>query len=573
MFHQATEGWVLKSHFLWGALALAFLNSTALAQVNVPATAQPGRAPEQLQPQQVQPSVDLSVPNGIPAAPAPAGSNQVKFLLKTLTVQHVTVYKPADLEPIYRPYLGKEITLQDLYNIAAALTDKYRRDGYILSQVQVPTQDIKDGNVVLEAREGFIGRVRVQTAPGLEKLAGASSLRHSAQRLEGMKPLTKAALERNLLLLNDLPGMHIKAVVKASADMPNAADLYLLVTRQRITGYVETDNRGSRYLGPWQFQAGMTVNQVFDEKDAVSVRAATAYQPQETKFGELGYRRRLMDNGLTLQLKASTNPTRPGYTLKDFDVRGTDQDYQAGLDYPLIRTTNKNLNIYGKFEARNVQTNILDTLISKDDIRAARVGGTFTNTDKYLGSNLVNLEMSHGLKVLGASDRSDPVSHPAASPTFTKFNATASREQFIRNSGFSLYGALTGQYATDPLYAAEEFGLGGEQFGSGYDPSEITGDSGAAVRLEGRYAIQHQIPYVVQAQPYAFYDVGFVHNRDPGAGLNAEESLASAGVGIRVAAVAGFAGSLEVAEPLTRQVAGLGNDKFPRVFFKLSKSF
>jgi hemolysin activation/secretion protein len=563
----------LKSHFLWGALALTFLSGTALAQVSVPATAQPGRAPEQLQPQQVQPSVDLSVPQSVPAANAPAGSKEVRFLLKTLNIRNVTVYKPGDLEPIYKPYLGKEITLQDLYTIAAALTDKYRRDGYILSQVVVPTQNVKDGHVELEALEGFIGQVHVQTAPGLEHLAGTTSLRHSAQRLEGMKPLTRKALERNLLLLNDLPGMHIKAVVKASPNMPNAADLYLLVTRSRVNGFAETDNRGSRFLGPWQFQAGMTINQVFDEKDAVSVRAATAYQPNETKFGELAYRRRLMDNGLSMQLKASTNPTQPGSTLKNFDVRGRDQDYQAELDYPLLRTTNKNLNVYGKLEARNVQTDILDTLISKDNIRAARVGGTFTNTDKYLGSNLVNLEMSHGLKVLGASDRSDPVSHPAASPTFTKFNATASREQFIRNSGFSLYGAVTGQYATNALYAAEEFGLGGEQFGSGYDPSEITGDSGAAVRLETRYAIQHRIPYVVQAQPYAFYDIGVVHNRDPGAGLSANQSLASAGVGIRVAAVEGFAGSLEVAEPLTRQVAGLGNDKFPRVFFKLSKAF
>ena len=48
--------------------------------------------------------------------------------------------------------------------------------------------------------------------------------------------------------------------------------------------------------------------------------------------------------------------------------------------------------------------------------------------------------------------------------------------------------ALSGQWASGPLYSSEEFGYGGKNFGRAYDQSELTGDHGVAASVEVDYA-------------------------------------------------------------------------------------
>jgi hemolysin activation/secretion protein len=403
-------------------------------------------------------------------------------------------------------------------------------------------------------------------------MQNSANLKEMAERIQGMKPITVAKLERNLLLMSDLPGLEVKGVLKASPNVPKAADLYVLINRRKVQGQVQVDNRGSRYLGPGQATGSITFNDVFDGNDAITLRGATSYQTHEMKFGEVGYRRVLTPGGLTFDGAASLAVTHPGADLKPFDVDGRDSEVTAKLSYPLMRSRKDNLNVYGKLDVRDVDTKILGAQISKDHVRALRGGGVYTNRDDYLGANTVQAELSHGLDGFGASDRGDMVSRPKFNPDYTKVNMTLSREQGIRNSNFSFLGALTGQYSDSALLAPEEFGLGGEVFGSAYDPSEITGDSGAAARLEARYAM-YPGNFVQVAQPYVFYDVGMVNNRDPGVGISSKQTLASYGAGMRVYAQKGVNAAVEVADPISRAVAANGQQTSPRVFFKLQKTF
>ena len=134
--------------------------------------------------------------------------------------------------------------------------------------------------------------------------------------------------------------------------------------------------------------------------------------------------------------------------------------------------------------------------ISKDIIRAARLRADYDFVDTLIGPavNLVSVEASQGLDILGARESGSPdLSRAAGRSDFTKLTVTTQRLQAL-GGGFSLLTAANGQYAFSPLLAAEEFGFGGTQFGRGYDPAELTGDHGLAAKLELSYGAEPDLP-------------------------------------------------------------------------------
>ena len=144
------------------------------------------------------------------------------------------------------------------------------------------------------------------------------------------------------------------------------------------------------------------------------------------------------------------------------------------------------------------------------------------------------------------------------------------RQQSIYGN-FMAIGQLSGQYASGPLFSAEEFGYGGQAFGRAYDPSEITGDHGIAASLELRYLGFDPWEGITFA-PYTFYDIGKVWNEDVG---GVDESGSSAGLGMRLSHSSGLSDNLGPAWPLCREISApiYGNGKNPRVLFQLSYTF
>jgi hemolysin activation/secretion protein len=131
--------------------------------------------------------------------------------------------------------------------------------------------------------------------------------------------------------------------------------------------------------------------------------------------------------------------------------------------------------------------------------------------------------------------------------------------------------AIAGQYAFDPLLSSQQFGLGGRRFGRGYEPSELTGDSGAALSIEPRYDPPLNL-LVRQPELYAFYEVGEVWQKSPLVGQPKDASLASAGLGFRFQFGAQLFADFELAKPLTRDIASRGN-KDIRPIFDISTTF
>jgi hemolysin activation/secretion protein len=61
----------------------------------------------------------------------PPDADKARFVLRQMTVEGSTVLTEQDLRVAFGDLVGKETSLDKVYAVAAALTAKYRNDGYV----------------------------------------------------------------------------------------------------------------------------------------------------------------------------------------------------------------------------------------------------------------------------------------------------------------------------------------------------------------------------------------------------------------------------------------------------------
>jgi hemolysin activation/secretion protein len=534
--------------------------------VNVPSVAQPSRVGESLRIENIRPDVSgvstVTVPNESGSKPLKEGA---KFKLNSITVENATAFSKADLEEDYKDLIGQSVSLNTLNQVTAKLTARYRNNGYILSRAVLPPQRINGGAVKIRIVEGFVDSVKFEGAEN------SGLLSEYAEKIRTAKPLDAATLERYLLLIEDLPGVKAQAVLKPSAKVPGASDVIISITQKMVDGSVTADNRGSRFIGPYQGSLTANVNNVLGMYERTQFRAVSAANPEEQTFFQVSHEQQLDSEGTKLNISAGKARTQPGYRVKAFEIKGVDTTYSAALSHPFIRSRQTNLFGTAQFDIRNTDTKALGTELNGDRLRVARVGASYDFLDGFQAINRAEAQVSKGF---GWLDNTSPDvrSRVNGRTSFYKGTAQASRLQSLTGP-FSVFVAAKGQVASAALLSAEQFGLGGADFGSAYDPSEITGDAGIAGRGELQFSHSNDANLIPSYQLYSFYDIGRVSRRNPAAGTKSVESLASAGFGTRFNLMDPISGNLELAIPVTRPVSAnnaQGHGNAARLFFSLA---
>ncbi len=548
--------------------------SVAHAQLVVPSAAEPSRVQEQLTPLQTTgASEDASIVT--PARTtikAPAGAEKTKLKLTTVKVTNMTVYTDADISSLYKDKIDKTISLADVYKLAGKLTAKYRNDGYVLTQVIVPPQTIESGHIKLRVVEGFVDTVTFRG----ETRGDISYLQPYADKIKASKPLNAKTLERYLLLINDLSGMSAKAILSPSPKTPGASDVTLVVEQKPADAFFIVDNRGSRYMGALQLNAGARLNNALGLYEEINLQAATApdgWPDREMDTINFGVSVPVRHEGTKVKLNGGVTPTHPGYTLAEFDVKGMTHEINMEIMHPFIRSRSENFYVTLKFNYLNAERkdNLGGNTI-EDKLRMVRLNATYQFTDRFFGINTMKAEVSKGFDILGGSSKGDAdMTRADGDPEFFKGTAEASRLQRVSNM-IDIFVKAKGQLSAHTLLASEEFGVGGASYGSAYDSSEITGKNGVAARLEVR--ANTQPPVQLQTlQFYSFYDIGKVWDPQNAVDNDRIRSLVSAGLGIRAALNETFSASFEVAVPMTREVETMQDDHTPRLFGSLTAKF
>lgn len=559
---------VITLSFVFSGLAITALSHQAYAQT-LPEAADIGRikpVPQSPLPDE-PPNISSVVPSYSVSNNVPEGAELIHLDLKDIRIDGATAFNPEKLAAIYAPYIGKNITLDVVYDIAARITSLYRNEGYFLSLAYVPNQSIEEGIVHIKVIEGYIYNVESDD-PSLSSLV---VVRAYIKALIEQHPLKSSVMESFLLRLNDLPGYSFRAILSPITDAEDGAVKLILVPSKKIGhGFLSFENSSSRFTGPNQISA--FYEKSFIPLQQTNISGGAGLPTDKLRYYSFGHSI-VYAPEIKLNVNASVVRSKPGYTLEQLEVDSKSNSLSIGLEWQYIRQRTENASFELVFDGQNTSIDFLNTPFTRDHVRAARLKANYDGDWGGDGYNWVEFTLSHGLPISGSSQKGDDnLSREQASPNFTKAEIIVSRYQRLPKD-FSLTLRASGQVASGPLFSSEEFGYGGQTFGRAYDPSDITGDHGASGSVELQYLGLESGPHF-KVSPYIFYDIGAVWNDDEG--QEKRQSGASSGLGLRFQLPQEVSLNTGLAFPLTRPIETpiYGQHKTgPRIFLQLSKEF
>lgn len=495
---------------------------------------------------EIAPAQPARVGPGTPRGPAPAASTD-PALARTVTVTSVaiegaTAFPQARLEAAIGSLTGT-IPLQRVEEARIAILTLYREAGYVFTVVDATIE--RDGRLRLTVGEAEIVEVRLDGDIGP---AGTQVLRF-LENLRGVRPIDTATLERWLLMVEDIPGVSMRAVLRPAGTAPGALSLVAQVGRQAITGYLAVDNRAYRLTGPQQGIAAVQFNSFTSLAEQTELQLYYA-AGMTSLYGQASTEFFVGSQGTRIRLYAGTGETTPSSPLRDIGYQGTTTVAGMSVSYPVIRRRQQTLTIGAAFDVIETEIKLEDgpfgdQVLGRDSLRVLRVGGQWAIFDQLLGDNrsavnAVSLRLHQGLSTLGASASGSPtLSRAGAQTDFTKVTFEVSRTQALfspwTGATVSLLGILAGQWSNDVLPQAEKFYLGGSRLGRGYYAGQVTGDSALTATAELQLSVAYEASVFgqsVRVDPmfYVFYDWGETWENQS---LDPDRRISSAGLGTR----------------------------------------
>ena len=253
------------------------------------------------------------------------------------------------------PYKGRDLTLSQIEEAAAAVTDLYRGRGYMVARAYLPPQDAKDGVITIRVLVGTYGPASQDNKSNVRDWMLAQTLE---KNLAPGEPVHKEGLERAVLLVKDMPGADLPKLSIAPGEEPGTAQ-FLLETppEKRFGAYFLTDDMGSRYTGRWRFGAGAEVNGLTKLADKLSLFMLTT----ETKgldSAMLNYAFGLGGNGLRLDLGYAHVRYELGDVWKDLGATGWSDTFEGTFSYPIVRASDKNIYLTLNLARKNMKDDI-----------------------------------------------------------------------------------------------------------------------------------------------------------------------------------------------------------------------
>ena len=369
----------------------------------------------------------LALPDFAGPGAEPGGASL--FKLQRVVLKGAHSIPQGTLAAIYAPYIGRKVSQADLARIAEAITAHYKAAGYALSRAFVPPQDIEDGRVVMQVAEGHVAEV-VLEGPARDWFIARDIL----DPITRERPVRIATLERQMLLLSDLPGIQIKdAALKELGT--GSGHFRLTVTAQfaRALASVDLDNRGSPQSGPWQSFNTVALNAVLRPGDTLVVNGATAANdPRQLGYVGTIYEMPLGSDGARLGLRQTFSETWPSGIRRSYDFRTRTQDYAIyGAIVPL-RSRATTIKLTAGAGVRAVEEVSRLGQSYEDHVTALSAGLDVQHQDSFSGTTVVSLSGRQGMSAFGATGASDLMtSRWGADSDFTKLSAVAVRYQAL----------------------------------------------------------------------------------------------------------------------------------------------
>jgi hemolysin activation/secretion protein len=367
-----------------------------------------------------------------------------------------------------------------LQAIADAITEEYRRAGFLVSVAYLPPQNLGADKIVeIRVMEGRIGKVIVQGNQRYD----SRTVGDAAQRLQG-RPLRKADIDSALLYARDLPGVSVSSVLQPGEN-EGETDLVLVASESGRPWAVNlsVDSYGTETSGRGRAQAGLTWGNPLGRGDMFAISGIWQFDPSASRNGAVSYS--LPIRGVTgLSVLAGANQSELEINsgpLALLDLRGPAAQRYAGADWKFVNTQMLQLTSSLRYIHETSRFEAMGMKLSDHRYDVAELGlGMRHNDAGWRGVNLAQLSVRRSLH-----DGSAPldVVNPDRDSQFTLARLGLMRMQYLTRTQRLLF-KFNGQWTNNALPAMEQFQLGGHDSVRGYGQGESLGDRGYFVGLE-----------------------------------------------------------------------------------------
>lgn len=393
-------------------------------------------------------------------------ANAVRFQLQRITVDASSVLSEADIQAITEPYIGQDVSIQDLYAIVEQINEAYSEKGYMTCRAYLAPQTIKGGVVHISVVEGKTGTVTVR---------GNESTREDYIRnrvaIEEGKITNISDVNKNLLRFNATNDVQLRIAMKAGETYGTTDYVITAYEPQQQVFGLFADNAGSETSG--LYRGGM----FWQDRSLTGVRDSlmmTSVFSEGTKSFGMSYSLPINRNGTKLGLNCSTNSVHiTDGPLEDLDVKGHSYAYGVSLTQPIMTTETVKSEMGLEYGYQNSKTDFMGIHWIDDTVK-----GWSLFFDQIDYGRTTIFYQKHAYRVGDYDDIAGNTRH------FGKYYFNTLYQKAFP-SGQMITARLDGQLSsTQYLPSAEQFYIGGMYSVRGYTESLLGGDSGVMGSVE-----------------------------------------------------------------------------------------
>ncbi len=458
----------------------------------------------------------------------------ITFKLTKIEVGKSLALTDDELADIINPYLDKDVTINDVYDIVGKINDLYNEKGYITCRAFLPQQTVIGGVVKLLLVEGTTGNTTVIGNKNVKSKYITDRINLTEGELANIHDLNK-----DILLFNATNSTQLRIIMKAG-EKPGTTDYELVAYEPKnISWTTLIDNAGSYTSGQYRFGLFMNTKSLSGHGDNLSLGTILS---EGTKAANAYYSRSIGHSGTKLNLLYSTNSVKTTEGVWEDSIKGHANSYGIGVTQPLYVDEHMRSEVSFEYNHQNsksdlalqgVRFNIVDDTV-KDFTLA------YAQTD-YGHSHIIYQKHSY---VFGNSDSTPEMSLSNSKDYgFYKFNGIY--QKAYTNNHLLNVRADAQWSSTKGLVSARQFYMGGMYSVRGYKENYLGGDSGFVLSTE------YQVPVIDNnTAAFTFFDYGHVY--DNGQSADADRILASVGFGIKTTIDNKYSGTLSLGIPLRR---------------------
>ena len=542
-----------------------------LLALALPAFAQPPR----LGPGEERPPVEDFAPDQappspleLPPIPPPMETGRDRLstgrpvFVRAFEIEGSTVFAPEELSDVIASYTGRAITSEELLDAKEAITAYYRERGYVTSGAVIPDQAVEDGVVRIRVVEGVLTDVRVEGTQWFRPGYFRDRLLRA-----GRAPVDAARLERVLQRFQRNARVErIRARLAPGARRGESILLLEVQETRRAAMSLVAANDEPPGIGAESGRIGFDFPNLIGYDDIASVTFTATEGLRDT---QLSYEVPL--NAADTRLGLEFRHSQSDVVELPIEVTSESRSYRVTLRHPLLRDSHHELWLGLTGERRDSETRVLGARFAfppTDDstpvvsvLRFAQDWTYRSRADVVAARSTLSL----GLDVLGAT-----TSRGTGAPD-GEFVAWLGQIQWVHRFSRRLLGAQVlfradAQLADDPLLSLEKFAVGGGRTVRGYRENQLVRDNAVVASLELRVPVLRDAFGRPLVQLATFADFG--RGWDEDAGLNSD-TLASLGLGLRLAPWEWLGGELYWGRPLTR-ARGTGDLQDHGIHFRLT---